>query len=231
MYPELVSANSLAEAIQLKIQELDLDLKCARPKELDDFPVEFAIIEKGNKFSQIYIGGEKRIFLPDFWRNGVCLANGGTDNLNELVKAIDLWINSNVSTENLTQQFGFIEPDKCAQYFDNQEEIEYKWNIYLNDEHLQKIGMVDFMLEAIKVERIKNLFPFTSVSRLCLSQTTGYPYQSNFPIVVALENKMYQLRDQKNTLIVEGDLNTVLNKWLEFIPSDIARARPGTADD
>ena len=44
-------------------------------------PLTYARVEYQNKFSQVYLGAHEKNYLPDFWRDGVCLAHGKTSSV------------------------------------------------------------------------------------------------------------------------------------------------------
>lgn len=92
MYPELEKAGGLQNAIDIELEKLNSVLRVSKDSELDKFPLTYARIEYGQKFSQVYIGAEEKLYLPDFWKDGVCLAHGKTKNISDLVKVLDFWL-------------------------------------------------------------------------------------------------------------------------------------------
>lgn len=95
-YSDLIEKGGLVSALQsafseiqsqVKVEELDL--------ELDGFPV-YARVESNNRFSQIYIGAEQRMFSFDFWQDGVALGNGYTDSLIELARVLHEWLETEI---------------------------------------------------------------------------------------------------------------------------------------
>ena len=229
-YADIESAGSLGQALQLEFTKLQSKLSTEKPKSLEIFPDSFTIVQNGNKLSQIYLAKEERLFLPDFWRNGVCLAHGKSDNLTRVAEAIDFWLNNDIKTSQLSHEFPFIEAENKAEAFDNGTEIEYAWNNYLEHPSLKNSGMSQFIKEAIKHEKIKNLFPFISLERFCFSRCTGYPYTRDLPVIVVLEKKDFYVLDNDGNVLQKGTIEEAIKTLLEQIPPDIKRAKSVTAE-
>src|SRR5580765_4064334 len=102
MYPELEKAGGLSNALNLEFAKINSTLKAAVDDNLNKLPFTYARVENGYKFSQIYIAAEEKLYLPDFWRNGACLAHAKTDTILNLAKAVDFWLSQEVSTQELS---------------------------------------------------------------------------------------------------------------------------------
>ncbi|MFM7855452.1 MAG: DUF6193 family natural product biosynthesis protein, partial [Flammeovirgaceae bacterium] len=176
MYPELEKAGRLSKALDIEFAKANSSLRVSVSKDLDKIPFAYASVEKGNKFCQVYIAAESKFYLPDFWRDGVCLAHAKTDNIFDLVKVINLWLTQDVSTSELVERFRFVEPNDKARAFDENKEVEYTWNYLLQNE--SKTDLHDFIKLAINDEVLNKLFPFTSLDTLCFSRCTGYPFDT-----------------------------------------------------
>ena len=98
MYHEIEKYGNINKALNLEFEKIKSPLRVKEDESMDKIPLTYARVENGNKFSQIYLAAKEKIYLPDFWRNGVCLANGQTSEISELVKAIDYWLLKDVST-------------------------------------------------------------------------------------------------------------------------------------
>lgn len=254
MYPELKKAGGLANAIDIEFEKLSSILKVVVDRNHDKIPLTYARVENANKFSQIYIAAKEKIYLPDFWRDGVCLAQGSTNSISELVKALDYWLTQNVSTHELTKQFNFIQPSGKAEAFDANKEVEFTWNFLVAED--DSSGLKDFVKLANKDEVLNKLFPFTSLYTLCFSRCTGYPFDTqDLPNVTPIEyihffmskdtaeyakirrsntvlnSKIYVVTKNKTQYIGEGNASEALKIVLDNLPNNIEPARKGTADD
>jgi hypothetical protein len=89
LYPEIESAGGLIFALDAAFKKIGSAIRVSNEDDSKFFPGAYARIEKDNKFCQIYIAVEEKRYLSDFWRDGVCLANGGTNDINLLVESID----------------------------------------------------------------------------------------------------------------------------------------------
>lgn len=253
-YPELKKAGGLANAINLEFEKLNSILRVAVDRYYDKIPVTYARVENANKFSQIYIAAEEKLYLPDFWRDGVCLAHGSTDNISQLAKVVDYWLTHNISTQKLSEYFSFVQPSGKAEAFDNNNEVEFTWNLLMAED--DSLGLKDFINLASKNEVLNKLFPFTSLYTLCFSKCTGYPFDTkDLPSVTLVEyahfvmskdtaeyakigsndavpySKFYVVTKNKTQYIGEGNASKVLKIVLDNLPKDVEPARKGTAED
>lgn len=254
MYPELEKAGGLANAINLEFEKLHSTLKVVVDENYNKFPVTYARVENGNKFSQIYIAAEEKLYLPDFWRDGVCLAHGSIASLSDLAQAVQYWLTQNVSTQKLSEDFSFVQPNSKAEAFDNNNEVEFTWNLLVAEDDSLKLK--DFINLASKNEVLNKLFPFTSLYTLSFSKCTGYPFDTrDLPSVTAVEyahfvmskdtpdhakirnkdatsdSKIYVVTKNKTQYVGEGFASEALRIVLDNLPTDIEPARKGTADD
>ncbi|MBG9378413.1 hypothetical protein I5907_19400 [Panacibacter sp. DH6] len=249
MYPELEKVGGLQSAIDLEFEKLNSILRVANGTELENIPLTYARIENGQKFSQVYIGAEEKLYLPDFWRDGVCLAHGQTKSITELVQMLDFWLCNDITTKELNNKFSFVTPNNEANAFDENKEVEYTWNYILQDNSRAEIH--DFIKLAIKDEVLSKLFPFTSLYTLCFSRCTGYPYDSDdLPNVTPkqFENfaptknqssftqqdtekleRQFVVTKNKDEYLGIGNAETALKIVKENLPDNVEPARKGTA--
>lgn len=247
-FPEIEKAGGLIFALNIAFTKIGSTLRVSNNYDPKFFPGTYARIEKNNKFSQIYIAAEEKLYLPDFWRDGVCLGHGKTDNIELLAKCIDLWLTTAVSTKQLSDKFNFVVPDKDAAIFDEGKEVEHKWQSILHDPHKKEIK--SFVKLAINDKVLSRLFPFTSLYTLCFSRCTGFPYDTiNLPSVTPkqfenfISSKHIDFKQQETNQL-EGQFVVTLNKEkflgigsaeeaLKIVkanlPDNVQPARKGTA--
>lgn len=253
MYPELLINGNLTNAINREFKQLRSTLK-AENETGQKIPFAYARIEHNNKFLEICIAADKKLYLPDFWHDGVCLADGATNSISQLAKAVDYWLNNDVSTQALSKAFNFIKPNDKAEAFDENREIEYSWQrlFTVND----WAGLNQFISLASKDEILGNLFPFTSLYTLCFSKCTGYPFDTtDLPNVTAVQyanfalhpsaperltikrdasfgdDIIYIVTKHKGEYVGQGTATEALRMIHSILPGDIGPARKGTAED
>lgn len=248
MYPEITNSGGLSNAINNAFLEIKSDLKVLIDENTSKIPLAYSIIQKDNKYSQIYIAAKEKLYLPDFWKDGVCLANGKTESIIELVKAIDFWINNDITSKELSKKFDFVETNSKAHAFDSGNETEYTWNQMLNNE--SKSELREFIQIAIQDDILGKLFPFTSLYTLCFSRCTGYPYDTkDLPNVTPkldswtipkmdeinekteFDNMIYVVTKNKTEFLGQGNAIEALKIVKHNLPENIAPAIKGTAED
>jgi hypothetical protein len=250
MYPELERVG-LQNAIDIEFEKLNSDLRVTRDSDLDKIPLTFALIKNGQKFSQVYIGAEEKLYLPDFWKEGVCLAHGQADNISDLGQVLEFWLCNNITTRELADKFSFVVPNDKAFAFDENNEVEYTWKLILQDQY--RLELNDFVKIAIKDEVLNKLFPFTSLYTLCFSRCTGYPYDTddlpnvtpkqfeNFApvygensIEIEDRNKLelrFVVTKNKSEYLGEGNAEEALRIVKANLPDNVQPARKGTTDE
>ncbi|MCP9764194.1 hypothetical protein EGI31_14675 [Lacihabitans soyangensis] len=250
MYPELEKVGGLQNAIDFEFVKFNSNLRVLRESNLDEFPLNFSLIKNGKKFSQVYIGAEEKLYLPDFWKDGVCLANGHTKNISELIQVIDYWLCNEVTTRELADKFSFVSPNEKAFAFDDNKEVEYTWNLILQDKF--NTELIEFVKIAIKDEVLSKLFPFTSLYTLCFSRCTGYPYDTEdlpnvtpkqFENFVPIKEKksieeqdrnkfetLFVVTKNRNEYLGEGNAEEALKIVKANLLDNVQPARKGTAD-
>lgn len=228
---EIEKYGNIDAVINEAFKKIASPLRISISQEELKMPLTYARVEHKNKFAQIYLASNKETYLPNFWRDGVCLAHGQTNDIYELVKAIDFWLYNNISTNEFSRNFPLITPSKKASAFDENREVEYAWNSYLNDDSFKDLW--DFMELAVRDKVIGKLFPFTSLMRLCFSRCTGIPYTGDTPIVIPIPNKIgkFEVRLTDDMIIGRGNASEALKMVKENLPVDIKPAVKGTAND
>ncbi len=227
LYPEIESAGGLIFALDNAFNKIGSTLRVANDNDPKFFPGAYARLVKDNKFSQIYIAAEEKLYLPDFWRDGVCLGHGKTPNIDLLAECIDFWLMTNASTKQLADKFAFVTPTNDASIYDDGKEVEHKWKSILNDPYRKEIKT--FVELAIKDVILSKLFPYTSLMTLCFSRCTGYPFSYDTPTVTPIfETDQYLVRASDGNEIGAGSANEALKMVLDNLPNDIEPAIKGT---
>jgi hypothetical protein len=234
MYPELDAAGGLSNALNAEFIKLDSCLKILSNSSLDSMPFPHSVVEKGKKFSQIYLAANEKLYLPDFWKEGVCLAQGQTNKLPDLAKALDSWLCQDVTTQELSTAFSFVNPNHLAAAFDENREIAYSWACIQADE--SRADLKAFVDLAIRDVVLNKLFPFTSLFTLCFSRCTGYPYTYDTPTVTPIGSSLfrgcqYEVRLPGNKVAGSGSAAAALALVKANLPPGIKPAVKGTAED
>lgn len=231
MYFKIKKYGSINEVLNKEFSSINSPLRVVVDKNVLKPPMSWAMIRNENKYSQVHLAKEKELYLPDFWRNGVCLAHGQTSDIKELVRVINHWLLEDVTTKELTLKYDLVSPAEKAEAFDEKREVEYTWNHYLKDESEDELR--DFIRVAINDQIVGNLFPYKSLSRLCLSRCTGYPYTSDTPFVNPSREKkgVFEVWSNDYKKIGEGSAQEALEYIKSCLPANTKPAISGTAYD
>lgn len=269
LYPDIVEAGSINAAISKKLSDIGSQL-IANESPVNKF-IPYVYVEEGSRFSQTQLAGGQRLFLSDFWSQGVMFGSGSSDNLEDIARAIHVWIVEKSSIEKMSTLFNFFSPTEGGKSHEAGTYIELQWKSLLeswkNSRNPFKIrsrkGLLSFLSmnlrqqirfvngyftyqfnsdtkyspvplieAAMKRPELRQLFPFTSLTALCFSRTTGYPFTKDCPSVVSQGNGKYVVHaSDSREVIGEGTVDEVMEILIKNLPQNCGEAVNGTADD
>lgn len=192
LYSDLVSAGGLGNALQAALTSLGSEQAVTGLDPSNNFVV-YARVEFGDRFSQVYIASEERLFMFDFWNRGVMLAQAKTPDLAEAAGAIDRWVGTDCKTTDLAAAFPCVTVESKAAGFESGSEVVSRWQEYLSGMADRFPELVAFTKAASARSELRQLFPFTSLNRFCFSRCTGYPYTGDTPYVWPQQNGGYNV--------------------------------------
>jgi hypothetical protein len=85
-YPDLVRHGGFKQALNAALGEIRSSLRVVPEA---DWAVEYARVESGRRFSQLYVAAQFRTFLFDCWDRDACLAKGTTWSLMRVAQTVD----------------------------------------------------------------------------------------------------------------------------------------------
>jgi hypothetical protein len=203
----------------------------------------------------MYLAAHERLFLFDFWSQGVLYANAACENLTDAAKAIHFWIAETPTIADMEKRFSFFRPTDEGKAHEAGQAVEYEWESLLNrlteleeDMSDESISLRPLIEAARRRPELRQLFPYMSLDRLCFSRTTGYPFTSDCPRAVAMENGRYRVYSAKPRfekrrygggeyeeavyeVIGEGNVEEVINMLVANLPPNCGAAVSGTAED
>lgn len=231
LYSDIIEKGGLIPAVQSALSDIHspLTVKGLNPHP-HGFPA-YARVEANNRFSQIYVAAERPRFSCDYWKEGVLLGSGITDSLIDLARSLNTWIHSQVNTGELTHRFPFVSIEDNAEFFEQGQEVEWKWQECQRYIPQQFPELVPFLNQASQNTILRQLFPFTSLNRFCFSRCTGFPYSYDCPIVSPLRNGLYEVLDSKEKRIGEGSVAEAVEMVISHLPLNCGAAQKGTAKD
>lgn len=232
LYPDVVEAGGLAPALSAALKRAGSIHVAQDLKEI--FPCAYAHVEAKPRFSQVYMALENRLFMPDFWSHGVCMAHGESSDLDAVAEAIIFWLGgAEVTVRELGNQYAFIKYHPGALCYENGTEVQARWEAYLKPENLAPLhpDLPELACEAHRHPMFRTPFPYTSLSMLCFSRCTGYPFTRDVPYFQPIGNRRFKVMSMKGELLGEGNARTAVQIAANHLPPGCGPARRGTADD
>jgi hypothetical protein len=227
LYPDIHLAGGLVRLLQRTFESLDPETRVTgMVEEVAGMP-DFARVELQERFSQVYLAGEQRLFLADFWSRGVCLAHCAFMEPEVLARAILSWTRERVMTKELASRYPALAVDPQAQGFEEGREVHERWRSYLDRPPAPELGAV-IRAAAVRPE-LRMLFPFTSMHFLCFSRCTGYPYTADCPVIAPAGNGRYSVMLPNGTTSSRLVAEDAVRFATANLPAGCGPALPGTA--
>lgn len=240
MYPDIVAAGSLSNALAKAFADLGSPLQ---PESPIPFLV-YARTEGGSRFCQMYIAAHERLFIFDFWSSGVGYGKGATRSLHDAAQAIHFWIIEKPDLARMQDRFSFFTADPKGLAHEAGRAVEYQWErLRANWERQDEPGSISplpLIDAAMQRAELRQLFPFTSLYTLHFSRSTGYPFTSDCPYARPIGNNRFRAYkasaralnpETTDEIIGEGDASEVIAMLVAHLPPDCGPAVEGTADD
>lgn len=227
-YPDLIAAGSLEAAFSNAFAALGSTL-IALGFDDDVTFVTYCRVERANRFSQIYIAANERLFLCDFWRDGVCFAHASTPDIAEAARAIDSWVAAQCTLDILAGH-PRVSLSKSAMAFDKGNETEERWTSYELSIAEDFPELAEFVDIASKIPKLRQLFPYTSLNRFCFSRCTGYPFTYDMPFVQPQLDGSYNVHGCDGAVVGAGDASTAVHLVIANLPPNCGPAMRGTSE-
>ena len=237
LYPDIAQAGSLDVAISKSLSDVGSKL-ISDGTEVNKF-MPYARVENGSRFSQIHIAGGQRLFLFDFWSDGVVFGSASCSEISDVARSIHAWITDGLSTEKMSALFTFFTPSESGKAHEAGVYVEHQWQSLLEGWRVQEKSFgspertpTRLIEAAMKRPELRQLFPFTSLISLCFSRTTGYPFTRDCPRIEPQGNDIYWVYMPTSFEIFgKGNIEEVLDILIEHLPPNCGAAINGTADD
>ena len=231
LYPDL-DGHGLPALLQRGLERIGSALTVDRRNGLPQGFPAFAHVHAPGRLSQVYLAAGERLFLVDFWAKGVQLARGQTPNVELAASAIDFWIAGLSNSMALAASFPFVSVAEGAEAFESGKATQRAWDMYLQRAPTDFPELAVFVRLAYETPQLRQLFPFTSLSRLCFSRCTGYPYTEDCPVVGCTPEGKHTVSIPGRSLPASGlTADEALELVLRSLPESVGPAVDGTAED
>jgi hypothetical protein len=237
LYSDVKEKGGLAEAIEFSLNEIGSSLVSEKMDFEIPFPIVYVRFEKENRFSQIYVAKERRLFIGDLWQDGICLGDVATDSLTDLARFLHNFLEVREKLFDNQSKFDFVSLYEKAKAFEEDKEIEWQWKSLKEYIPRDFPCLIPFLDIASKNEILNQLYPFTSMNTFHFSRCTGFPFTKDCPAVFPILNikdelEYYEVRMPKTKQLVgKGNAEEVLQIVLDNLPKNCGRAVKGTAEN
>jgi hypothetical protein len=158
LYPDLLRAGGLAAALREIGHVIDVDLGPVHVKS-GDGQYKTALIESNRGTISILLGVEQRRFSISISGGTFSWAHGSTDHLADVARVADAW-RAEVTLQELTRRFPFMNYDEVAASYENGTPIEGQWARLFADPELSEMQVL--LRSAHAKPELATLFPYVS---------------------------------------------------------------------
>ena len=236
LYPELLAVGTLSQALDNALTEIGSPLHAS--EEMHFIPLAYARVADGSRFCQVYIAAHERLFLLDFWNQGITYGNASCSSLNDTAQAIHCWIVDQPDLAEMQDRFSFFVPNDQGRAHEAGRTVECQWETlrqrWARNAQPDALSPLPLIEAASKHAVLRQLFPFTSLFSLHFSRTTGYPFTIDCPFAVPLGNGRFRAHaaaGKMGEIIGEGDAEEVIAMVIANLPPDCGPAVAGTSED
>lgn len=229
-YPEIRDAGTLTAVVAGKLAAAGSAFKPTPVSGAD-----CATCENGARIAQMIVAALERLFLLEFWSNGVWMGMGKTPHLEHAVAAMQQWVSQpEQRTAQFCKSFPWVKPTEQAAAFEEGTEVEWQWQSMLHKrKYLPEVHAL--IVRAAREPRLRMLYPYTSMHTLRFSRCTSFPYTNDTPCIIPLWNGQYrvffQVEPEVGPELGRGDLNAVIEIILQHLPPGIGPAKSGTLNN
>lgn len=224
LYPDLARAGSLQAAVQ---DDFDRSGRRLNALPAPGWRYVGARIENDQRHTSILIGIQERVFLIEFWAQGVMMAQGKTVELHEATEAAYVW-HTGSSLCDLRAAWPFVHFGPLAEAHERGDAPQAKWQILRDAPRLPELHP---LIDAAMAEpRLRDLFPYTSHDTLHLSRCTGYPYTTDLPYVKPLGGGRLQVIEPTGLHHTAAGAADAVAILLAALPRGCGPAVAGTAE-
>lgn len=221
-YPEFVSPSfgeQLTTILSAKAPELFVTVP---------FRPAYANASGNNGSVHVALIPGKRNFLTELRRAGITIGWIDCHTIEEVCDIFVEWLRAPLDSKDAKRLWPHARILDDAELYECGDKVDRTWNaiLYLNGGTSEP-----FLREAAKIPGLRGLLPFSSMSRLCFSRCTKYPYSQDCPVTWPLGCGKYGIALTDNSEHVIEGAAAAARFVANHLPKGTGRAIDGDADD
>ncbi|MFE3205668.1 DUF6193 family natural product biosynthesis protein [Embleya sp. NPDC059237] len=197
LYPEVVGAGSLRNALQTVVDRVGLALTI-EPASSPGWRYVGAEVEADGRSVNVLMARSVRCYLVDCWARGVRMASGSSRDLSEVAGAMRAW-SRGLRLRELVAQWPFLRTWELAEAHERGEAVPARWEMMrrsaaANAERRQGTEWRDLVEAAFDQPRLRALSPGRSMYWFTLSRRAAPPICVDLPRTRPLGNGRFEVR-------------------------------------
>jgi Family of unknown function (DUF6193) len=178
LYPELITAGGLANALQMALHEIgssytvfgrnvNVGVVCVR-------------VEGEQRHCQAYIVEQRRLFVFDLWEQHARFVCATAGSLMDVAQRIHQWLASPCSAADVVAGLELVTVDDDGMVYDARDDVDRAWRELPS---YADPSLAAFVREASEREKLRQLLPYGGGHCIGFSRCTQYPFTRDLPVV------------------------------------------------
>lgn len=186
------------------------------------------------RYCQAMLSSKQRYYTTDFWDRGVCYGSLRAKDPSDLARAVDYFLCQRGTADGLRGRWADAKISEKARAHEEGHLVDFAWSQYLaSDYATDRITRFhQHVLTLAQHTRLRSLLPFTSMSMVCFSTRTGWPYTRECPVLEdRLEGQCSLSPNSSKPPCFIGSIEEAVAHAVAILPASVTVARDGTALD
>jgi hypothetical protein len=181
--------------------------------------------------TDIFFASDHDLLLAPLWHEGVRLGSVQTSDPSDLVRILDLWFNKQARATELAASNTSVSLDALAHAYEAgpQAYVAAVWVMLLRSGSHEPATRHQMWTAAFESPLLSLLLPFTSLSILGFSYTTGFPFEKLPVKINADSNGVFRAHDRTGQDVVFGSMAQLIAHTEALVDQSRLPARHGVA--
>ena len=225
LYPELIRAGGLVNALQVALRESGSPYTVS--ERIVNVGVVCARLEgEERRRCQVYIVEQRRLFVFDLWTRDSILVAATAGSMIDVARRTHKWLAATYSASDVVAGLERVSVRDDGMAYDAREEVDQAWR---EVSHVDP-SLLGFLREASKREKLRQLFPFGGNHCFGFSRCTRFPFTDDIPLVKASGAGQFAVVDRSWMILGRGNAASAADLVVALLPPNCGPAVSGTCD-
>ncbi|HEY70151.1 MAG TPA: hypothetical protein G4O08_06165 [Anaerolineae bacterium] len=227
--------EKLIDKLNSEFVTLDTPLRAFDPDDNFIEDDQWAFVEEGNSSSEIELRYDQGSITATLWRNGVSLGtykSTAIDRFDRLARVLSLWCIEKTNVTMIADEFPEINTGDWVEAYEQgpAEYVSFMWEAISRFMENSFPNMMPIVKLALEQPELRELYPYQSLSSLCFSRCTGFPFSAGYPRIEYVEQNKYAVTGMGRQILGEGSAEEAIRIAVANLPPDSGSAFHGAEE-